>query len=154
MDKNTNQEKNERIPVSSLDESKRGFLQLTPGSKDSNPSLVKNDDTGSPQSTEDELGPTGESPIERQVTTGEVYSVFTVNQKRAIILTASLAAFFSPLSSSIYYPSLPTIATELHVSNSAVNLTVTTYLVRPRIPIQVPFDNANKSSRSSRAWHR
>lgn len=71
-----------------------------------------------------------EPPVERQLTTGEVYSVFTVNQKRAIILTGSLAAFFSPLSSSIYYPSLPTIASDLHVSDSQINLTVTTYLVR------------------------
>lgn len=57
------------------------------------------------------------------------YSVFTVNQKRAIVAVGSLASFFSPLSSSIYFPALDTIAKALHVSTSKVNLTVTTYLV-------------------------
>lgn len=37
---------------------------------------------------------------------GEDYSIFTTAQKRAIILTASLAGWFSPMSGSIYYPAL------------------------------------------------
>ncbi|KAJ5168320.1 uncharacterized protein N7482_003914 [Penicillium canariense] len=57
------------------------------------------------------------------------FSVFTVSQKRAIVATGSLAAFFSPLSSSIYFPALDTIAHALGVSISKVNLTVTTYLI-------------------------
>jgi hypothetical protein len=94
-----------------------------------------------------------EPPIERQITTGDVYSVFTVNQKRAIILTGSLASFFSPLSSSIYYPSLPTIASDLHVSDSQINLTVTTYLVSLTLPPreQKP-DNISRSSKVSHQW--
>lgn len=60
----------------------------------------------------------------------ELYSVFTVNQKRAMIATGSLASFFSPLSSSIYFPALGTIARELNVSVTKIDLTVTTYLVR------------------------
>jgi hypothetical protein len=83
---------------------------------------------GAGETNKDEIDSSGEPPMQRQLTSGEVYSVFTVNQKRAIILTGSLAAFFSPLSSSIYYPSLPTIALDLHVSDSQINLTVTTYL--------------------------
>lgn len=59
----------------------------------------------------------------------EVFSVFTTNQKRLIILTASLAGFFSPLSGSIYYPALNTIASDLRVSSSKANLTVTTYMI-------------------------
>lgn len=57
------------------------------------------------------------------------YSVYTVNQKRCIILAASLAGFFSPLSSSIYSPVLSTVASDLAVSNTEINLTVTTYMV-------------------------
>lgn len=57
------------------------------------------------------------------------FSVFTVGQKRTIVATGSLAAFFSPLSSSIYFPALQTISNELGVSISKINLTVTTYLV-------------------------
>ncbi|GFF55511.1 MFS antiporter QDR2 [Aspergillus lentulus] len=57
------------------------------------------------------------------------FSVFTTNEKRAIVLMGSLAGFFSPLSSSIYFPALDTIASSLQVSITQINLTVTTYLL-------------------------
>lgn len=59
----------------------------------------------------------------------EDYSVFTVPQKRAIILAGSFIAWFSPMSGSIYYPALNSIAADLHVTDSKVNITVTTYLI-------------------------
>lgn len=57
------------------------------------------------------------------------YSVYSVGKRGLIVLAASLAGFFSPLSASIYYSALPVIAHDFHVSNSKVNLTVTTYLI-------------------------
>lgn len=57
------------------------------------------------------------------------YSVFTPTQKRFIILTAALASSFSPLSANIYYPALNSIAKDLRVSPSQINLTITTYMV-------------------------
>ncbi|CEN60919.1 hypothetical protein ASPCAL07590 [Aspergillus calidoustus] len=57
------------------------------------------------------------------------FSVFTVAEKRAIVSVGSMAAFFSPLSSSIYFPALDTVAKALGVSTTKVNLTVTTYLI-------------------------
>ena len=57
------------------------------------------------------------------------YSVFTHNEKRIIILCTGLSQFFSPISSQIYFPSLDAIASDLHVSSSLVNLTITVYLV-------------------------
>ncbi|KAK5124378.1 hypothetical protein LTR85_001595 [Meristemomyces frigidus] len=59
----------------------------------------------------------------------EDFSVFIVAQKRAIILTGSLAGWFSPMSGSIYYPALNQIAGDLNVSNAKITLTVTTYLI-------------------------
>ena len=59
----------------------------------------------------------------------EVHSIFSPNNKKFIILTASTAAFFSPLSSNIYLPALNLLARDLHVSGSKINLTVTTFLV-------------------------
>ena len=59
----------------------------------------------------------------------DVHSVFSPLQKRLIVLTASTAALLSPLSSNIYLPALNLIASDLHVSNSLINLTVTSYLV-------------------------
>ncbi|KAK4955358.1 hypothetical protein LTR10_007553 [Elasticomyces elasticus] len=59
----------------------------------------------------------------------EDYSILTTGQKRAIIVTASFAAWFSPMSGSIYYPALTVIAHDLHVTSAKVNITVTTYLI-------------------------
>ena len=58
----------------------------------------------------------------------DVHSVFNPLQKRSIVLTASTAALLSPLSSNIYLPALNLIAADLHVSDSLINLTVTSYL--------------------------
>jgi MFS family permease len=68
-------------------------------------------------------------PAEEIVDDDERYSVFTTTQKRWIVLTASLAGFFSPLSSAIYYPATSTIAEDLGVTATKVNLTVTTYMI-------------------------
>ncbi|PLN83102.1 citrate synthase [Aspergillus taichungensis] len=57
------------------------------------------------------------------------YSTFTTTQKRLIILTAALASTFSPFSANIYYPALNSIAADLHVTISQVNLTITTYMI-------------------------
>ncbi|KAG9684652.1 MFS general substrate transporter, partial [Aureobasidium melanogenum] len=58
-----------------------------------------------------------------------LYSVFSPTQKKLIVFTASLAGFFSPLSGSIYYPALNTIAEDLGITSTKVNLTVTTYMI-------------------------
>ncbi|KAK3614689.1 hypothetical protein LTR56_022202 [Elasticomyces elasticus] len=77
---------------------------------------------------------TGELPAttvdhEPGIVATEDYSILTTGQKRAIIVTASFAAWFSPMSGSIYYPALTVIANDLHVTSAKVNITVTTYLI-------------------------
>ncbi|KAJ5698836.1 hypothetical protein N7462_000841 [Penicillium macrosclerotiorum] len=57
------------------------------------------------------------------------YSAFTKTQKRLIVATAALAATFSPLSANIYFPALNSIAKDLNVSPSQINLTITTYMI-------------------------
>ena len=57
------------------------------------------------------------------------YCVLSERRKIAVILGASFMWMVSPMSAGIYYPSLPALAKEMHVSNSLINLTVTTYLV-------------------------
>jgi hypothetical protein len=69
------------------------------------------------------------TPLLQTGPTDEPYSVFTPMQKRLIILTAALASSFSPLSANIYYPSLNSLAKDLHVSPSQINLTITSYMV-------------------------
>ncbi|KAB8232021.1 MFS transporter [Aspergillus alliaceus] len=57
------------------------------------------------------------------------YSSFTTSQKRIIILTAAIGSTFSPLSANIYYPALNSIADDLNVTSSQINLTITTYMI-------------------------
>lgn len=42
---------------------------------------------------------------------------------------ASWAGFFSPVSANIYFPALNTLARDLHVSNTLINLTLTSYMI-------------------------
>ena len=81
----------------------------------------------------------------------EIYSVFTVPQKRAIILTGSFVSWFSPMTGSIYFPALNQIARDLDVSSARVNITVTTYLVSNLPSTYVVFADVDASLRSSKA---
>ena len=57
------------------------------------------------------------------------YSVFTVPKKRWITFVIALIAWFSTLSSFIYFPALSLIALDLHTTIEGVNFTVTSYLI-------------------------
>lgn len=59
-----------------------------------------------------------------------LYSVLPNGEKTFVIMAGSFAALISPLSSSIYLPALPSLASDMNVSVSLINLTITTYLVR------------------------
>ena len=50
-------------------------------------------------------------------------------EKQLIIFIGSAAALFSPLSANIYFPIFNVLARDLRVSNTLINLTVTTYMV-------------------------
>jgi MFS family permease len=58
----------------------------------------------------------------------EKYSVFTTTEKWWIIVMVSFAAWFSTLSSFIYYPALHLLARTFSVSVDKINLTVTSYM--------------------------
>lgn len=78
----------------------------------------------------DEPISTSEQPAARVIEDKD-YSSFTSREKKSIVLTATIGAFFSPFTAQIYFPALNTIAKELHVSSSKINLTMTTYMVNP-----------------------
>lgn len=89
-----------------------------------------------------------ESPKQKQVSKDEnaagagaaepepPFSIFSRSEKTFIVIIASLAALFSPLSANIYYPALNILAKDLNVSNSLINLTITSYLVKEK-PIMI-----------------
>jgi MFS family permease len=56
------------------------------------------------------------------------YSVFTTVEKWCIVAIVAYAAWFSTLSSFIYYPALASLAQTFDVSVAKINLTVTTYM--------------------------
>ena len=58
-----------------------------------------------------------------------VHSVFSRNQKRFIVFMASWAGFFSPVSGQIYFPALNALSADLHVSDTLINLTLTSYMI-------------------------
>ncbi|OQV02732.1 hypothetical protein CLAIMM_07877 [Cladophialophora immunda] len=58
----------------------------------------------------------------------ERYSVCTTAEKWCILALVSYAAWFSTLSSFIYYPALHALSQALSVSVEKVNLTITTYM--------------------------
>ncbi|CZT01192.1 hypothetical protein WAI453_009579 [Rhynchosporium graminicola] len=57
------------------------------------------------------------------------YSIFTPGQKLAIVLVVSVAAFISPASAYIYLPAMGQIGKELGVSSTAMNWSITTYII-------------------------
>ena len=75
------------------------------------------------------------------------YSEFTKAQKRWIILLVAFAGMFSPLSSSIYYPAIHTIALDLRVTITLVNLTVTSYMIVSGITPAIVGDLADMTGR-------
>ncbi|KAJ5618772.1 hypothetical protein N7510_002756 [Penicillium lagena] len=63
------------------------------------------------------------------VSTDAPYSIFPTGEKLLVIIGGSLAGLISPLSSSIYLPALNSLAQDMRVSVSLINLTITTYLI-------------------------
>jgi MFS family permease len=85
-------------------------------------------------STEEPASDIGAKPnITRTITSvsdaGPIYSAFTTSQKRFIVFMASWAGFFSPVSGQIYFPALPSLARDLKVSNTLINLTLVSYML-------------------------
>jgi expansin (peptidoglycan-binding protein) len=70
-----------------------------------------------------------EDTAESQQGTSVPFSSFTNVSKYLITIMASIASLISPMSSNIYLTALNPIAEDLHVSDSMVNLTITTYMV-------------------------
>ena len=71
------------------------------------------------------------------------YSVFTMAEKWCIVSMVSFAAWFSTLSSFIYYPAIPALSSALEVSINDINLTVTTYMAIATIAPSLVGDAAD-----------
>ncbi|KAJ6189299.1 hypothetical protein N7519_004207 [Penicillium mononematosum] len=75
------------------------------------------------------------------------YSTFSTAKKRYIVATAAGAGLFSSLSAQIYFPALNTLANDLNVSASMINLTVTSYMIFQGIAPMFIGDFADRTGR-------
>lgn len=57
-----------------------------------------------------------------------VYSIFSTRQKSFYVAMATVAAMFSPLTATIYYPALNQLAFDFHTTAEVVNVTIITYM--------------------------
>ena len=57
------------------------------------------------------------------------YSAFSKAQRNFLLSVVTVAGFFGPLSGGIYLPALPVLALDFNVSDSAINATVSVFMV-------------------------
>lgn len=58
-----------------------------------------------------------------------IYTVLPEREKVSMLLIATSVNFLGPVSANIYFPALSSMAKYLNVSNSQINLTITSYMV-------------------------
>ena len=71
------------------------------------------------------------------------YSVFTAVEKWCIVAMVSYAAWFSTLTSFIYYPAIHALSRAFSVSIDKINLTVTSYMAVATIAPMLVGDTAD-----------
>lgn len=59
----------------------------------------------------------------------DVFSVWSTRGKKTIVFSASFASLLAPLASNIYFPALEPIARDLKVSNTLVNISISTFII-------------------------
>ncbi|CAK7221580.1 multidrug transporter [Sporothrix bragantina] len=57
------------------------------------------------------------------------YHVYTRHEKWCMVGLVAVTGLYSPLPANIYFPAMPTLALDFHVSTEAMNQTVTAYLL-------------------------
>ncbi|KAF3479727.1 uncharacterized protein GIQ15_06703 [Arthroderma uncinatum] len=76
-----------------------------------------------------------------------VYSSFSKSTKIFILMMATFSSLFSPVSTTIYLPALTPLSADLKVSNTLINLTLTTYMIFQAISPSFFGDFADTSGR-------
>lgn len=77
----------------------------------------------------------------------ELYTIFGKWEKRYIISLITFAAWFSTLSSFIYYPVITFVARDLQTTVAKINLTVTSYMIVSGIVPAIIGDLADQAGR-------
>ncbi|KAJ9611270.1 hypothetical protein H2200_004453 [Cladophialophora chaetospira] len=64
-----------------------------------------------------------------RTTSQKPYTAFSPNTKWFIVSMTAMASFFSPLSGQIYFPVLPILTGAYNLSQSLINISITTYMI-------------------------
>jgi multidrug resistance protein len=125
-----------KVSSASSSTSRRYFAEPEHSRHDIGDASKQMHDLEKARTAQDEL-PRDMDALQRVSTSGPVHSVFGKHQKRFIVFMASLAGFFSPVSANIYFPALNSLARDLNVSHTLINLTLTSYMVSryPSLPV-------------------
>ncbi|KAJ5545065.1 hypothetical protein N7535_006547 [Penicillium sp. DV-2018c] len=99
-------------PYDQTNDSQHHLEATAPGTSDASATAVQ-------ESTTEPTASTSQSP----------YSAFSKPQKWFIVTMISLASFFSPLSGQIYYPVMPTLVRNYHLTPELINLTIAMYMI-------------------------
>jgi multidrug resistance protein len=75
------------------------------------------------------------------------HSVFPKSTRTFIIVMAAVCAFVSPISGNIYFPALNGLSASLHVSQSLLNISLTTYMIFQGLAPTLIGDLADKTGR-------
>ncbi|KAJ5691763.1 hypothetical protein N7462_001186 [Penicillium macrosclerotiorum] len=112
--------------ISSRPQDNDAFSQTNPAIANNSPEISETDLAEDLRNC-DGLQENKENP--RPSSSDVPYSVLPPGEKAFVIVVGSFAALISPLSSSIYLPALNSLARDMDVSVSLINLTITTYLI-------------------------
>lgn len=116
-----------RTPISH-DTLKKGLDEKTAGTPSSSETIPAASMELQPVS-EEAIAEDGDLEELTAIRTGPPYSVFTKKQKQYIVLMVTVAAFISPTSANIYFPALNPLAKDLNVSDSLINVTLTSFMI-------------------------
>lgn len=68
--------------------------------------------------------------LSRTVSSGPPYTIYNHTTKMFILASVSVSSLISPFGATTFYPALNTLAEQLNVTPTMVNLSLTTYMVR------------------------
>lgn len=67
--------------------------------------------------------------LSRTVSSGPPYTIYNHTTKMFIVASVSVSSLISPFGATTFYPALNTLADQLNVTPTMVNLSLTTYMV-------------------------
>lgn len=77
----------------------------------------------------------GDLGLSRTVSSGLPYTIYNYKTKMFIVASVSVSSLISPFGATTFYPALNTLADQLNVTPTMVNLSLTTYMVRHCAPL-------------------